>query len=256
MVDIVALSYNVTTERIVSILKRGSIRISREDVWNVDFAGVFMSLITEEQDEIPAVQGYPGNLIFSTALLKRRDYHVNEGDFYGHLTDRSYSPNNLHLIKNIDDTSEIVFHNEVSTEYLEAIILVWTKPKGKDYYELRKALEDAKLRYYIHMIKPIPDNKLPMNVTYNFDPELKEDDKYRPRFCDAYSDFDDMTTEMTIDIGIARKLAINCGVSRSTALTFDDSDDLRLYLWDQGFVTKYVKHPELLPDQVYEPPFR
>ena len=129
MVEIFAFSYNVNINRVVAILKSECIHISRESEWDIDFPGVYMSVITEEQNTIPSAIGYEVDLIFSTELLKRRDYHIN-----------------------------IIFINKII--------------------------------------------------------KLREVNK------------------------------------------FNDPDELRLHLWDEGYVQKYVKHPELIPEQIYEPPFR
>ena len=146
MIEIFAFSYNLDIERTVSILKNGYIGISKESNWDIDFPGVYMSIITEEQNRIPSAWGYDIDLIFSVKLLKRSDYHINEEDVYGHLTEKSYSPNNLHLIKKIDVTSEIVFHNKVSTIFLESIVV---KDYQRDfvYPRLKKYLHEEKIKF-------------------------------------------------------------------------------------------------------------
>ena len=123
------------------------------------------------------------------------------------------------------------------------------------YSRLKKSLKEEGLDEYIPMIQVIKDNILPLNVLCDKD-DVKDEEIHRPRFCDSYLNFSDMPIELDISIDIQRKIGINCGLSRSEVMTFDDPDDLRLYLWNKGYVSKYTKNPELMPPQIYEPPFR
>jgi hypothetical protein len=111
--------------------------------FNVDdqFPGVFLSIITKSN--INSERLFPGKyiMIFSKKLLQQKNYHINFRDYNGILTEtNTYYPWDLDKFleevkkhSNERTDNEIVFHDNISTKYLNRII---EKQPGKKINEI------------------------------------------------------------------------------------------------------------------------
>jgi hypothetical protein len=94
------------------------------------FPGVYLSIITKFN--IMNESLFPGKyiMIFSKKLLLQKNYHVNNRDYNGILTEtHTYYPWNIDMFINEGEKfsnkkteNEIVFHDNISTKYLYKII--------------------------------------------------------------------------------------------------------------------------------------
>ena len=104
----------------------------KTDSFNVDdqFPGVYLSIITKFNINNETL--FPGKyvMIFSKKLLLQKNYHVNVRDYNGILTEtNTYYPWNINMFinecekySNKKTENEIIFHDNISSNYLFTII--------------------------------------------------------------------------------------------------------------------------------------
>ncbi len=98
------------------------------DIHN-QFPGVYFTLITKHNRLTETLYSGKFIMIFSTELLKQRNYHINIQDHNGIISEKNtYFPWNLEkAVKKINKKSnkhqnEVIFHDNISMKYLCRII--------------------------------------------------------------------------------------------------------------------------------------
>lgn len=225
-----------------------------------EFPGVFMGAKTSYNIGDSLEDYYTFSdvvLVFSTTLMNRPDYHLNVIDNQGFITHRSFTRETLHLYpdqKEITesfirkrgsyDGNEIVFHNNVSLDFLEEI---WVR--SECHKEVVKKLIPKNFRKVkISVTNVIPDK------TYDRLPKTKVTESYIPKF--VYP-FDRITSfKHSYPKEYIYKHSVNCGLSKEEIYKFG-GDDLETENLNK-VISKYA--PEIFFDVrkstlVFHPPF-
>lgn len=287
---VLALSHNTSREGLFFFLKDKALLTPYNVAKKLgdkyrrrQFNGVYMSMIRED-GVVPAVMSEIINVIFSVSLLQRRDYHINQTDQWGWMTETSYTADNVN-IKKLREDHEIVFHNNVPTIYIEKILFTGnhknkdTIHKSKHDFELFKGqFKDKGLERYLPLVeyvvpKKVPDKYIPSLMRevlylpkirlYNKFCNTKKylETKFKPRFCTVYSDdaANDLTMEAVASGKVLQKIAMNCGINNKLTQNPVGEDGSEGYEKLKKLVfakeLEFIKNPGLIPEPKFLPPF-
>lgn len=148
MDDILYLVHVVPNEEILHKIKSYG-ALKRNGKFDDQFPGVYFTLVTKQTLGIVRLF-FPAKfiLLFSRKLLQQKNYHFNYFDFNGIITKKTLFPWNM---KNLQQTflldktnhgNEVVFHDDVSLDYLCQMIEV---PKDDVLKHTRTLLPDKPL---------------------------------------------------------------------------------------------------------------
>ena len=238
--EILSISHFTSLKNLLLILKAGSINSKVEllrnkiDVQQVssiqdhcnieisEYPGVFTSLIM--RNDIGKSYGIYGMndtiyLIFSKVLLKQNNYHLRTDDSCGIIDELSYSKHaidkflqNLKYDEDFTNLNEVIFHDPISLNALQQIIIPYKPTYDKIMEELNINPKYKDLLKYKDII--ILEDKI-QDITYNkyCHLTLKElnkrkiiNSKLQPNYCFYIPKSKKSTKE------IIQKFADNCGV--------------------------------------------
>jgi hypothetical protein len=175
----------------------------------------------------------PIALVFSSALLERKAWHMNVTDLNGYITDKTYFPEDISNFpfddyKSSPHGNEIVFHDDIDLEFLEEI---WVKkyiknPKLNDQYaeKFKELLKKNGLEKFVALVKTDAANTgiYPNRKFEKFCDDRQVIQKLRngpnPNYCSVYYDINER--RIIPNMKTLKMIAMNCGLDK------DDADSM------------------------------
>lgn len=245
----------------IAIIKSGFLKSTKDITGDYEgqFIGVYVSPLRDT--EPTPVTLYSGGkevfFVFSVALLERADYHMNLTDANGYLTQQSYSPANLWAVLEQEwDLPEIVFHNPVSLEYLEKILV------PQDQFMafcslLKQKLSNEQFDNVTGLVETFDGKTIPPRL-FQLHCNRINRWKFKPRFCAAYPfSIKGMSLphlqRMIPDKFTAGKLAVNCGFSEEEMRSHKTGGSLRKAMSERELYLS--ENPDKILKPAFLPPF-
>lgn len=245
------------------ILQRDNVKFKagsdeREDNISIrgEYPGLFMGILFNEDSDKIWPPKTIGNttldtdtdfvaLIFSSILLKQKNYHANVIDDMGYITENTFTGKNLdkfiekskqHLGEDLYNLSEIVFHDKINLNSLEEI---WTSNK-KLYNDFKEKIPELKL------ITKVPEKQYNKYCNWSNEKLIKNniiDLKSEPNFCYwvngvRYKQY-------------KKEIILNCGLTENDINKINSQKDIKKLI-DEYFMKQNKPKPIYYPNYNWE----